>query len=152
MPKVASAMTRECATVDPAQTVAQAARAMRDQGVGVLPVCEGDKLVGMITDRDIVVRSVAAGKSAESCSVESMMSSDVRCVGSDEDLDDVLIEMSQAQVSRMPVVDSQMRLVGVVSFGDLGMDGRAAAEEAELASELAAAKPRPHARRAALLH
>lgn len=124
MSKIASVMTRNVKSLDPRQTVGQAARAMRDIGVESMPVCEDGKLVGMLTAKDIVSRIVAAGKSPEDLSVESLMSSDLGCVVSHEDLDDVLIEMSQTHTRQMPVVDGQMRLVGIVSLGDIEKGGQ----------------------------
>lgn len=119
MTTVADVMTRGVRSMSPSDTVVLAAQAMDELNVGVIPVCEGEKLVGMVTDRDIVVRGVAQEADTRSLKLADVMSTNVRCVSQDEDIDDVLSQMADTQIRRMPVVDGQQRLVGIVSLGDI---------------------------------
>lgn len=96
-------MTSNIETVRPDQTVREAARFMLSAGTGSIPVCDGDNIVGMITDRDIAVRGVAAGKGPE-CSVSELMSKDIVCARQDDDAQSVAAKMSEAQVRRLPVL------------------------------------------------
>ena len=120
MTTVADVMTRDVRTMTPEDSVVEAARCMDELNVGVIPVCDGDKLVGMVTDRDIVVRGVAAQQGElKAMRLADVMSSHVRCVHEGDDVDRVLGEMADAQIRRMPVVDQQQRLVGIVTLGDI---------------------------------
>ena len=120
MTTVAEVMTRDVRTLKPDDSVVEAARCMDELNVGVIPVCEGEKLVGMVTDRDIVVRGVAAQQGElKSMKLADVMSAHVRCVHEEDDVDQVLSEMADAQIRRMPVVDGSDRLVGIVSLGDI---------------------------------
>ncbi|MDB5900206.1 MAG: hypothetical protein JWP22_1030 [Ramlibacter sp.] len=119
MTTVAEVMTRDVRTMRPDDTVVQAAQAMDELNVGVIPVCEGDRLVGMVTDRDIVVRGVAQEGEIRSMKLTEVMSAHVRCAHEGDDLDQVLSEMADAQIRRMPVVDGEDRIVGIVSLGDI---------------------------------
>jgi CBS domain-containing protein len=120
MTTVAEVMTRDVRTMAPDDSVVEAARCMDELNVGVIPVCEGEKLVGMVTDRDIVVRGVAAQQGElKSMKLADVMSAHVRCVHEGDDVDQVLSEMADAQIRRMPVVDASDRLVGIVSLGDI---------------------------------
>jgi CBS domain-containing protein len=92
---------------------------MDELNVGVVPVCEGDRLVGMVTDRDIVVRGLARDVDPRTCKLTDVMSGHVRTARPDDDVDDVLGEMATAQIRRMPVVDAQEKLVGILSIGDI---------------------------------
>jgi predicted transcriptional regulator len=105
--------------MSPQDTVVLAAQAMDELNVGVIPVCDGDKLVGMVTDRDIVVRGVAQQADTKSMKLADVMSTNVRVAHEDEDVDDVLTQMAETQIRRMPVVDAQERLVGIVTIGDI---------------------------------
>jgi CBS domain-containing protein len=111
-------MTRDVRLLSPDQTIREAASLMADIDVGSLPVGDNDRLVGMITDRDIVIRAVAQGKSADTKVSEVMSKEMLYCVDTDE-IDDVARNMGKAQVRRLPVVNSDKRLVGIVSLGDL---------------------------------
>jgi CBS domain-containing protein len=119
MTTVADVMTRGVRSMSPQDTVVLAAQAMDELNVGVIPVCEGEKLVGMVTDRDIVVRGVAQQADTKSMKLADVMSTNVRCARQDDDVDDVLSEMAETQIRRMPVVDEQERLVGILSIGDI---------------------------------
>ena len=116
---VSDVMTRDVRTLRPSDSVVEAARCMDELNVGVIPVCEGEKLVGMVTDRDIVVRGVAQKGEIGSMKLADVMSGHVRCANPDDDVDQVLGEMAEAQIRRLPVVDGNQRLVGIVSLGDI---------------------------------
>jgi len=120
MTTVADVMTRDVRTMTPGDSVVDAARCMDELNVGVIPVCEGEKLVGMVTDRDIVVRGVAAQQGElKNMKLADVMSGNVRCARAEDDVDRVLGEMAEAQIRRLPVVDGNQRLVGIVSLGDI---------------------------------
>ncbi|HEX8009393.1 MAG TPA: CBS domain-containing protein [Casimicrobiaceae bacterium] len=116
--KVKEAMTSDVMLVNPEQSIREAAQMMIDIDAGALPVAENDHLVGMITDRDIAVRAVAAGKSP-STKVREIMSGEVLYCFDDEELTHVSRNMSDMKVRRLPVVNRDKRLVGVISIGDL---------------------------------
>ena len=116
--RVSEAMSRDVRVASPEQTIRDAARIMGEIDAGVLPVGEDDKLVGMITDRDIAVRAVAQDKPPNT-KVRDVMSREVLYCYDDQDLDEVAMNMGDEQVRRMPVVNRQKRLVGIVSIGDL---------------------------------
>lgn len=119
MATVADVMTGDVRSMTPQQTLADAARLMDELNVGVVPVCDGDRLVGMVTDRDIVVRGIARDLDPKACQLADVMSGHVRTARPDDDVDDVLGEMANAQIRRMPVVDAGDRLVGILSIGDV---------------------------------
>jgi CBS domain-containing protein len=119
MTMVSDVMTRDVRTLSPGDSVVDAARCMDELNVGVIPVCEGEKLVGMVTDRDIVVRGVAQKGEIGGMKLADVMSGHVRCAKPDDDVDQVLSEMAEAQIRRLPVVDANQRLVGIVSLGDI---------------------------------
>lgn len=119
MTTVADVMTRGVRTMTPDDSVVDAARCMDELNVGVIPVCEGDKLVGMVTDRDIVVRGVAQEGEIRSMKLVDVMSAHVRCAKEDDDIEQVLSEMAEAQIRRLPVVDGNQKLVGIVTLGDI---------------------------------
>jgi len=112
-------MTGDVRSMTPQQTLAEAARLMDELNVGVVPVCEGDRLVGMVTDRDIVVRAIAHDLDPKQCKLADVMSGHVRTARPDDDVDEVLGEMANAQIRRMAVVDANDRLVGILSIGDI---------------------------------
>ena len=119
MTTVADVMTRGVRSMAPQDAVTAAAQAMDELNVGVIPVCEGDKVVGMVTDRDIVVRGVAMKADTRTMKLADVMSTDVRCAHEDDDIDQVLGQMAQTQIRRMPVLDRDDHLVGIVSLGDI---------------------------------
>jgi CBS domain-containing protein len=116
--QVSECMSRHVEVVDPNTTLREAARTMAKIDAGVLPVGENDRLVGMITDRDIAVRAVAEGHGPDA-RVAEVMSPEVKYCFDDADADEVLDNMGELQLRRMPVVDHDKRLVGIVSIGDL---------------------------------
>ncbi len=119
MASVSEVMTRGVRSMSPDENLVQAAKVMDELNVGVIPVCEGDRLVGMVTDRDIVVRGLARDADPNTCKLSDVMSGHVRTVREDDDVDSVLSEMATAQIRRMPVVDNQDKLVGIISIGDI---------------------------------
>lgn len=116
--KISEVMTRHVETVTPDQSVREAANFMLSADAGSIPVTENDRLIGMITDRDIAVRGVAEGHGPDT-PVRALMTNDVVAVRPEDDVDDVAVRMSEAQVRRLPVVDDEQRLCGIVSLGDL---------------------------------
>ena len=123
MTTVADVMTRGVRTMSPQDSVVQAAKTMDELNVGVIPICDGDKLVGMVTDRDIVVRGVAQDGELRSMKLAEVMSANVRCARENDDVDQVLSEMAEAQIRRLPVVDGNQKLVGIVTLGDIAAKG-----------------------------
>lgn len=121
--KIADLMTRDPQTIAPDDTLRRAAELMDDLDVGVLPVCDAGRLVGMVTDRDITVRATAAGESPEAAKVGEIMTTDLRWCYEDEDVEGAERMMRQAQIRRLPVLDRDRRLVGVLSLGDLAAKG-----------------------------
>ena len=115
---IRDAMTRGAKTCTADDTIQQAAKLMKECDCGIVPVADGDRLVGMITDRDIAIRCVAEGKGAD-CKVRDAMTNEVKYCFDDEDIDHVCENMASIQVRRLPVVNHQKRLVGIVSLSDL---------------------------------
>ncbi len=130
--KISDVMTRTVETISPHQTVQEAAGFMLSADVGSIPVTEGDRLIGMITDRDIAVRGVAKGHGPETL-VRDLMTDDVVAVREDENVADVAAKMGEAQVRRMPVIDSDQKLCGIVSLGDLSREAEGDAASQALA-------------------
>ncbi len=120
--RVRDVMTRNPETVNEKDSVRDAAQIMANRDTGVVPVVDGRKVIGMVTDRDIVVRLVAAGKECGNARVSDVMTRHVRCVKEDSPVDDVMQLMSNAQVRRVPVVDRNDEIVGIVSVGDLAVE------------------------------
>ena len=123
--KVKEAMTRDVRIARPDEPVRDVAKAMATLDIGAIPVGENDRLVGMITDRDIAVRGVAMGK-APGTAVREIMTTDVKYCFEDQDLDEVLRNMGDIQVRRLPVVNRDKRLVGIVSLGDAAQETQSA--------------------------
>ncbi|WP_159729352.1 CBS domain-containing protein [Methylosinus sp. Ce-a6] len=119
--KVEDIMTRDVCLVEPDQTICDAARRMAELDVGLLPVGENDRLVGMVSDRDIALRAVAAGKGVET-KIRDVMTRDVRYCYADHEVEDVAQNMAEQQLRRLPVLDRRKRLVGIVSLADIAMD------------------------------
>ncbi len=124
--QVRDVMTRAVETVAPDASLQQAAMTMEAIGVGSLPVCDGRRLVGAVTDRDIVVRGVATGRSPVEMLVREVMTADVAWAYDDEGAEEVLARMQAHQVRRLAVLDRHKSLVGIVSLGDIATEPRAA--------------------------
>ena len=112
-------MTSNPCSIDADKTVAYAAKMMRDEDVGLIPIVEGQKLVGTLTDRDIAIRVVAEGKDPQSTTVRDVVTSRLVTVDPDQDLDEALRLMAQHQVRRLPVVEEDGKLVGIVAQADV---------------------------------
>ncbi|HYD97169.1 MAG TPA: CBS domain-containing protein [Noviherbaspirillum sp.] len=121
MRMVSEVMTRDIRFVTPHENLQRAAQLMDELNVGALPVCDQDRLVGMVTDRDITVRATAAGRNPQEAHVDEVMSTDVRWCFDDQSLEDVIARMADSQVRRIPVLshDAEQKLVGIVSLGDV---------------------------------
>jgi CBS domain-containing protein len=131
MQTIQDVMTRDVQSISPEQSVRKAAQMMDEFNVGSLPVCDGNKLVGMITDRDITVRSTAAGNAPETTRVGDVMSTDVRTCFATQSVDEVLGQMGDVQIRRVPVVDQQSHsLVGIVALGDMATKHSVGTEDA----------------------
>jgi CBS domain-containing protein len=132
-------MTQGCECIGPDATIQEAAQKMRDLGVGPLPVCgENDRLIGMITDRDITIRAVAEGEDPCSACVRDVMTPDIVCCFEDQDIEEAAQMMEQKQIRRLVVLNRDKRLVGILSLGDLAVqtrDERLAGEALERISE-----------------
>jgi CBS domain-containing protein len=116
-------MTANPCSVDADQTVAHAAKMMRDEDVGLAPIVEGDKLIGTLTDRDIAIRVVAEGKDPNATTVREIASTNIVTIDPQQDLDEALRLMAKHQVRRLPVVEEDGRLVGVVAQADVAREG-----------------------------
>jgi len=116
---VQDVMNHEAETISPSTTLKDAAGIMAEEGIGFLLVGEDDKLKGTLTDRDVVVRAVAKGQNLENTTVDDFLTGEVLYCRADQEVNDVARNMSQKKVRRMPVVDENKRLVGVVSIGDM---------------------------------
>ncbi len=121
MQTVSELMTRDAKFVAPQESLQRAAQMMDELDVGALPVCENGRLVGMVTDRDITIRATAAGRSPQEAHVDEVMSTDVHWCFEDQPLDEVMIQMADNRIRRVPVVshDDQHKLIGIVSLGDV---------------------------------
>lgn len=119
---IGTCMSRDVRLTSPTQTIRDAARTMKEIDAGLLPVGENDRLVGMITDRDIAVRAVADGKGPET-TVREVMTADVCYCFDDEEVGSVAERMGDLQVRRLPVLDRDKRLVGIVSIADISQTG-----------------------------
>ena len=125
--RVSEAMTREVRVANPGQSIREVAKIMAEIDAGAMPVGDNDRLVGMITDRDIAIRAVALGKGPDTPVRDVMSTEQVLFCYDDEELDHVAKNMSEQQVRRLPVVNRDKRLVGIVSLGNLAQnEGRAA--------------------------
>ena len=120
---VSEVMTREVDLINPDTTLQSVARKMRDRDIGSLPVVENEKLVGMVTDRDIVVNAVAEKADCGSAQAREVMSQKLLYCFDDQSVEEVLKNMGDIQVRRLPVVSRDKRLVGIVSLGDLAKGG-----------------------------
>lgn len=121
MPTVRDVMTTEVEVVTPTDTLQRAAQMMHRLNVGALPVCNGNEVLGMITDRDIAVRSVAMGWSPRDSRVEQVMTQPASHCKPEQSVESAMKMMADLQVRRLPVIDADKSLVGIVSLGDMAM-------------------------------
>lgn len=132
--RVAETMTRDVQIASPDQSIVDAARMMAECDCGVLPVGENDRLVGMVTDRDIVVRALAQGK--PDAPIREIMSQEVKYCLEDDEVSDVARNMGDLQVRRLPVLNKDKRLVGILSLGDIATTGETQEAAKEALSEI----------------
>jgi CBS domain-containing protein len=121
--RIREIMTSNPSSIEPSSPIAEAARIMKQEDAGVVPVTENGRLSGMVTDRDIAIRVVAEGKDPQSTTVREVASTDLVTVDPEQDLDEALRLMAQHQVRRLPVVEEDGRLVGVLAQADIAREG-----------------------------
>jgi len=135
--QVQEIMTRDVSIVSPDETLETAATRMAQLDVGALPVAEGDRLVGMITDRDMVVRGIAEGL-GPTAKIREVMTPDVKYCFADQEIDEIADNMADIQIRRLPVLDRDKRLVGILSLSDI-----ATSDELDQAAEALCGISRP---------
>jgi CBS domain-containing protein len=133
--KIKEIITREPMCISPDANLVEAAEDMKALDVGILPICENDQLVGAVTDRDITVRAVAEGRNPQTTKVRDVMSDEVIYCFDDQNVEEAARVMEEMQVRRLPILDHDHRLVGIVSIGDLA----ARAHQIDLAGRTLAA-------------
>ena len=119
MSRIADIMSTDVQSIQPQESLRRAAQLMQELDVGALPVCDEERLLGMLTDRDIIVRGVADGLDPDQACVSDIMTAEVEFCTADQDADEAKRLMGAHQVRRLPVVDGDRRLVGIISLGDL---------------------------------
>lgn len=122
--KVREVMTRDVQTARPGDTLQQVARRMSELDTGFMPICEGDRVLGLLTDRDITIRAVAEGLGPQTPATE-IMTSGAETASEDDDLDEVTEKMSRLQIRRVVVLDVNRKLCGVLSLGDIALEAKA---------------------------
>ena len=135
MHAIKDVMSREVQVIGPDATIAEAARCMRDGDFGMMPVGENDRMVGAISDRDIAVRAVAEGLDGNA-KVRDVMSDGIRWCYEDEPVERAAQIMSEHQIRRLPIVNRDKRLVGIVALGDLAVKERETAPATEALCEI----------------
>jgi CBS domain-containing protein len=140
--KVRDVMSERPRGVSPDTSVQEVAEVMEHEDVGSVPVLEGDRLTGIVTDRDIAVRAVAKGKDPKGMPVREITTRELVTVGPDEDLSEALKLMATYQVRRIPVVDEDARLVGVVAQADVALEAKEKAV-GEMVEEISKTPPGP---------
>jgi CBS domain-containing protein len=143
--QVCDLMTRAVELISPNESIQDAARKMADEDFGVLPVAEFDRLVGMITDRDIVTRAVARGRDPDATRVRDVMTTDVQYVFEDDSSDEAARRMARLQVKRLPVLNREKRLVGILSLGDMATTRLTRDEAGEALSAISRPNQNTHA-------
>lgn len=124
--KISDVMTPDVEVARPTDTIRSVAQKMAQMDIGSVPVCDGRRLQGMVTDRDITIRAVAQGLSGDT-PISQVMTGDLEYVMADDDLDRAADKMADGQIRRLPVVDADKQLVGIISLGDLAQDHKAKA-------------------------
>jgi len=141
--RISEIMTPDPELIDPTATVRDAAQRMKNEDIGALPVGENDRLIGMVTDRDITVRAVAEGRDPSSTTVRDVMSEKIYYCFEDDDVEDAAKCMADNQVRRLPILNRDKRLTGIVSLADLAQAG----EECETIALEGVSEPSSEARR-----
>lgn len=139
--KVSDVMTADPECVQGKDSVRDAARIMKSRDTGVVPVVDGKKIIGMITDRDIVVRGIAEGKDAGNARVDELMTKDVKCVRDDSPVSDALELMSKSEIRRLGVVNASDEIVGILSIGDIASDTKDSHKVGRAMEEISEAPP-----------
>ena len=134
-------MTPNPECVSEKDTLRDVARIMKDQDTGVVPVVDGKRIIGLITDRDIVIRGLAEGKNLDTARVNELMTKSVRSVRDDASVNDVLNAMGNAEIRRVPVVNSKDELVGIVSLGDIAAQGNQDGKVGKAVEDISEAPP-----------
>ena len=146
--QVKEVMTCDAECIPPDSTLQKAAQRMRDLNVGSLPICDNDRLAGMITDRDITVRAIADGRDPKTIAVREIMTPQIVYCFEDQDVQEAARLMEEKQIRRLPILNRNKRLVGIVSLGDLAVkaeDEKMSGKTLERVSE--PSEPRAHATR-----
>jgi CBS domain-containing protein len=141
--RISEIMTRDPELIDPNASIRDAAKRMKSEDIGALPVGENDRLIGMVTDRDIAMRAVAEGSSPETTTVRDVMSEKIYYCFDDDDVEDAARCMAENQVRRLPILNRDKRLVGIVALADLAQTG----EECEKTALEGVSEPSSDARR-----
>lgn len=143
MEKLKDIMTPHVDVIAPNAIAEEAATQMKDLNVGAIPVCDGEKLVGMITDRDLVVRVMAERRDPKTTRVTEAMSSDILFCYEDDDIEKASRVMAQHQIRRLPILSTEKKLVGIVSLGDLAVHGTDAHTSGDILEQVSSpAQPR----------
>jgi CBS domain-containing protein len=127
---ISQIMTPEVIVASPNDTLRSAARTMLKHDLGILPICENDELIGMLSDRDITIRAVARGLSLDDTRISQLLGTEARYVFDDQTVEEAAHEMKQFQIRRLPVLDRENQLVGIISLADIVMTDETAATEA----------------------
>ncbi|WP_206811943.1 CBS domain-containing protein [Paradesulfitobacterium ferrireducens] len=133
--KVRDIMTSEVQCATPNSTLMDVAKMMKQEDIGSVPVCEQDRLLGMVTDRDIVIRAVAMGHDVNSMKASEVMSKNVTTIGADADIHEAADLMSSKQIRRLPVVEQGI-LIGIIALGDLAVEQIHVDEAGEALSDI----------------
>jgi CBS domain-containing protein len=141
--KISEIMTRDPELIDPTASIRDAARRMKDEDIGALPIGENDRLIGMVTDRDIAIRAVAEDRDPNSTTVRDVMSEKVFYCFEDDDVEDAARCMAENQVRRLPILNRDKRLTGIVALADIAQSG----EECEKTALEGVSEPSTEARR-----
>jgi CBS domain-containing protein len=141
--RISEIMTRDPELVDPNSSIRDAAMRMKNEDIGALPIGENDRLIGMVTDRDIAIRAVAEDRDPSSTSVRDVMSEKIYYCFEDDDIEDAARCMAENQVRRLPILNRDKRLTGIVSLADIAQTG----EECERVALEGVSEPSNEARR-----
>ena len=133
--KVKDIMTKDITYINPDSKVVEAAQLMQKHNVGSIPVCDQSGVIGIVTDRDIIVRNIAHGKDPKETPVRDVMTGQVIMASPDMEVDEVAGMMASKQIRRVPVVDNNM-IVGMVALGDIATDKRFSMEASEALAEI----------------
>jgi CBS domain-containing protein len=120
--QIKEVMTRDVEVIRPDDSIQEAARKMKDLDVGAIPVCDGERLVGMITDRDITIRATAEGRDPSNTTAQETMTPEIYYCFENQNIEDAALLMMEKQIRRLPILDDNKKLVGIISLGDVAED------------------------------